>query len=58
MSAEQAGRMFEPFFTTKRTGSGIGLAITRNIVDGLGGTIVVDSEPARGTSIRMVVPLS
>jgi signal transduction histidine kinase len=56
MSPEQAARIFEPFFTTKRTGSGIGLAITRNIVEGLGGTIAVESAAGRGTTMRLTIP--
>ncbi len=54
--AEQMSRIFEPFFTTKTTGSGIGLAITRNIVDGLGGGVTIESEPGRGTTVRLTLP--
>jgi signal transduction histidine kinase len=53
---EHLGRIFEPFFTTKRTGSGLGLAIARNIVEGLGGTITLESEPGRGTTVRLTLP--
>jgi signal transduction histidine kinase len=56
MSDVEVARMFEPFFTTKRRGSGIGLAISRNIVDGLGGRIDVDSQPGAGTTIRLTLP--
>ena len=41
-------RVFDPYFTTKRGGTGLGLPIAKNIVEGLGGTIAVASEPARG----------
>jgi signal transduction histidine kinase len=58
MSDVEVARMFEPFFTTKRRGSGIGLAISRNIVDGLGGRIDVDSQPGSGTTIRLTLPRS
>ncbi len=48
-------RIFEPFFTTKRTGSGLGLALARNVVEGLGGTISVESAPDVGTTVRIDV---
>ena len=49
-------RVFDPYFTTKRGGTGLGLPITKNIVEGLGGSITVESEPGRGTDIRMTLP--
>ena len=50
-------KVFDPYFTTRRTGTGIGLAISRNIIEGLGGRITVASEPARGTDVRIELPL-
>jgi len=50
-------RIFDPYFTTKRGGTGLGLPIAKNIVEGLGGTIAVNSAPARGTEIRIELPL-
>ena len=50
-------RIFDPYFTTRRTGTGIGLAISRNIVEGLGGRITVASQPERGTEVRIELPL-
>ena len=46
-------RIFDPYFTTRRAGTGLGLPIAKNIIDGLGGTIAVHSTPARGTTIRI-----
>ncbi len=40
--------VFDPYFTTKRGGTGLGLPIAKNIVEGLGGTIGVTSAPGRG----------
>lgn len=50
-------RVFDPYFTTRRTGTGIGLAISRNIVEGLGGRITVASAPDHGTEVRIELPL-
>lgn len=49
-------RVFDPYFTTRRTGTGIGLAISRNIIEGLGGRITVASEAGRGTEVRIELP--
>ena len=50
-------RVFDPYFTTRRGGTGLGLPLTKNIIEGLGGAIVAASEPGRGTEIRMTLPL-
>ena len=51
-------RIFEPYFTTKRGGTGLGLPIAKNVVEGLGGSITVSSGPGRGTEIRIEFPYS
>ena len=50
--------MFDPYFTTKRGGTGLGLPIAKNIVEGLGGAIAVTSTPDIGTEIRIELPLA
>ncbi len=55
--AEQIGRIFEPYFTTKPDGSGLGLMIVQRIVREHGGTIDVESDPARGTTVRLKLPI-
>ena len=52
---EHAGQIFEPYFTTRRTGTGLGLPITRNIVEGLGGAIAVRHEHP-GTAVEITLP--
>ena len=49
-------RVFNPYFTTKRGGTGLGLPIAKNIVEGLGGSLVVASAPGRGTEMRLDLP--
>ena len=46
-------RLFEPYFSTKSSGTGLGLAIVRRVVLGHGGTIEVQSEEGRGTTMRL-----
>ena len=51
-------QVFEPFFTTKPAGvgTGLGLAISQAIVTAIGGKIAVESEPGRGTVVRVTFP--
>jgi signal transduction histidine kinase len=53
---EHRVRLFEPAFTTKTSGTGLGLAICKRVVEGVGGTIDVDSEPGRGTRVVVLLP--
>ena len=50
-------QVFDPYFTTKRGGTGLGLPIAKNIVEGLGGTIAVTSTPGAGTDIVIEFPV-
>ena len=54
--AERIAAIFDDFVTTKRRGLGLGLAISKRIVEQLNGTIVVDSEIGRGTSFTLRFP--
>lgn len=55
---ENLGRVFEPFFTTKESGTGMGLAAVQGTIVNHQGTIDVTSEPGRGTTFRLMLPLS
>lgn len=59
MTDEVLGRVGDPFFTTKEPGRGIGLGLylTRNVVSQLGGELTFESEPERGTSAVVLLPL-
>jgi signal transduction histidine kinase len=50
--------VFDPFFTTRRTGTGLGLAISRSIIEGMGGTIAIQSRPGSGTEVRIELPVA
>ena len=53
---EDLSRVFDPYFTTKRGGTGLGLPIAKNIVEGLGGTLTVLSHAGSGTELRIELP--
>ena len=56
IAPEDMAHIFDPYFTTRRAGTGLGLPITKNIIEGLGGTIVVSSRRGEGTEIRIDLP--
>ena len=59
ISPDALSRIFEPFFTSgKRQGTGLGMAICKNIVEAHHGDIFVTSEVGRGTTVYIWLPLS
>jgi len=57
ISEEVMSKLFVPFFTTRKAGSGLGMAVTRRIVENHGGSISVSSEVGEGTTVLMTIPL-
>ncbi len=58
ISSEDFGRVFESFFSTKSEGIGIGLAISRSIIEAHGGRLWIDPAVERGTTFRFRIPVS
>ena len=54
MSEDQLKKLFEPYFTTKKTGMGLGLVSTLNIIKSHKAAIEVESKPKLGTTFRII----
>jgi signal transduction histidine kinase len=58
LAPEALARAFEPFYTTKSDGIGIGLALSRSIVDAHGGRLWATSTPGRGATFHLTLPIA
>jgi two-component system sensor histidine kinase AtoS len=58
MDGQIMANMFKPFFTTKESGTGLGMFISKKIIDNHGGSIDIQSEPARGTTVTVTLPVA
>jgi CheY-like chemotaxis protein len=59
MTPEVKSRLFDPFFTTKgKGGTGMGMAVSFGIIRRHNGSIDVESEPGRGTTFRITLPVA
>jgi two-component system sensor histidine kinase PilS (NtrC family) len=56
IAADHQARVFEPFFTMKKKGSGLGLAVVKQIVERHGGSVSLQSTAGEGTSIKLELP--
>jgi signal transduction histidine kinase len=53
---ETRRKVFDPFFSTKEKGTGLGLALSRKVVEAHGGTLEVDSTSETGSEFLLIVP--
>lgn len=58
IAAENLPRLFEVYFTTKPEGTGIGLPLCRSIIEAMGGSIRVSSEPGHGAVVDLEFPVA
>jgi len=58
IAREDVDRIFDPFFTTKQAGTGLGLSLTRRIVEAHGARIVCESIPNVGTTFSVSLPIT
>ena len=58
ISAENLPRLFDAYFTTKPEGTGIGLPLCRSIIEAMGGSIKVSSEPGHGAVVDLEFPVA
>ena len=56
MTRQESEKMFDPFFTTRKTGTGLGLAVSHQIIEQLGGTFEVVTAPGAGTGHDIRAP--
>ena len=54
--SDRLAHIFDPFFTTKLNGMGMGLAISRTIIEAHGGTIRAENNPDGGATVYFTVP--
>ena len=56
ISPQDLLKIFDPYYTTKSSGTGLGLAIAHNIIEAIGGQILVKSQPDQGTTFKITIP--
>ena len=56
ISGDIAGRLFEPFVSTKHDGMGLGLSISRSIIEAHGGQLIMEPNPGGGSIFRFTLP--
>ena len=56
MEPERLSNIFSPFYTTKEAGTGLGLALSKKVVDAHGGTLEANSAPGEGSEFVLTLP--
>ncbi|MFC1608328.1 nitrogen regulation protein NR(II), partial [Candidatus Latescibacterota bacterium] len=56
MDDEVRGKLFMPFYTTKENGNGLGLALTRKVIEAHHGEVIVTSAEGTGTAVGVILP--
>lgn len=56
MTEQEREKMFDPFFTTRKTGTGLGLAVSHQIIEQHGGTLEVVTAEGEGTTVTIILP--
>jgi two-component system NtrC family sensor kinase len=56
ISQDDRSRLFQPYFTTKPSGTGLGLFVSRQLVEEMGGRLTFRSEPGKGTAFLVRLP--
>jgi signal transduction histidine kinase len=54
---EELSKIFDPFYTTKEKGTGLGLAVSYNIIKKMNGTLTVESEEGKGSVFTITIPV-
>jgi len=57
MDEETLSKIFNPFYSTRAAGSGLGMTITKQLVEQMKGNIKVHSQPNQGTTVSIYFPL-
>jgi two-component system sensor kinase FixL len=57
LSADKLDKVFQPFYTTKRDGLGMGLSISRSIIDAHGGRLWAENNPKQGATFYFTMPV-
>jgi two-component system sensor histidine kinase HydH len=57
MTEQEREKMFDPFFTTRASGTGLGLAVSHQIIEQMNGSFEIETAPDVGTSVTIVLPI-